>query len=65
MLMNMLLPKFDIYQGIVAPNCFQSYTNSLDLLIFFSKKKKVLSDVRSEIHLSPHNIVFTRKSVPA
>ena len=28
MLMNMSLPKFDIYQGTVAPNYFKSYTNS-------------------------------------
>ena len=28
MLMDMCLPKFDIYKGTVAPNYFISYTNS-------------------------------------
>ena len=27
-LMDMCLPKFDIYQGTVAPNCFKGHTNS-------------------------------------
>ena len=26
-LMDMWLPKFDIYQDTVAPNCFKSHTN--------------------------------------
>ena len=28
MLMDMCLPKFEIYQDTVAPNCFKSHTNS-------------------------------------
>ena len=27
MVMDMCLPKFDIYKGAVAPNCFKSHTN--------------------------------------
>ena len=27
MLMDTWLPKFDIYQGKVAPNCFKIHTN--------------------------------------
>ena len=50
MLVGMCLPKFDIYQGTVAPKCFK-------ILIFFQKKKKVLFDVRSEIHLVQRIIV--------
>ena len=49
----MCLPKFDIYQGTIAPNCFKSH-NTPEILIFF---KKVLSDIRSEIHLVRRNIV--------
>ena len=49
MLMDMCLPKCDIYQGTVAQNCFKSRTNS-SCPNFFQKKKNVLSDVRSEIH---------------
>ena len=41
MLMSMCLPKFDIYQKLKP-------TQILDDLIFF--KKKVLPDVRPEIH---------------
>ena len=44
MLKDMCLPKFDIYQGTVAPNCFKSYTN-LDVLIAFFKKKFALCPV--------------------
>ena len=54
MLMDMCLPMFDLYQGVVAPNCFKSHTNS-SCLDFFPKI--VLSDVRSEIHLAWRNIV--------
>ena len=32
-LMEMWLPKFDIYQGTVALNCFKSH-NTLDVLFF-------------------------------
>ena len=46
--MDMCLPKFDIYQGTVVLNCFKSHTYSLCPSLF---PKKVLSDVRSEIHL--------------
>lgn len=44
---KMASPKFDIYEGTVAPNCFESKTNSW-CPDFFSKKK-VLCDVWSEI----------------
>ena len=62
MLMDICLPKFDIYQGKVAPN-FLRATQTLDVLNFF--KKIVLSDVRSEIHLVRYNIVSTRAISPA
>ena len=26
--MDMCLPKFNVYHGTEAPNCFESYTNS-------------------------------------
>ena len=29
MLMDMCLPKFNIYQGTVAQNCFKSHSNSM------------------------------------
>ena len=48
MLMDMCLSKFDIYQGSGVTSYFKSHTN-FDVLIFFYEK--VLSDVRSEIHL--------------
>ena len=61
--MDMCLPKFDIYKGTVAPNCFDIHiTQILDILIFF---QKVLSDVRFEIHLVRRNIVSTRQSARA
>ena len=52
MLMDMWSPKFDVYQGTVAPNCFKSHTNS----------QKVFSDVRSEIHFVRSNIVSNVQS---
>ena len=50
MLINMSLPKFDLYQGTGPTNCFKVLraTQTLDVLIFF--QEKVLSYVRSEIH---------------
>ena len=60
MLMDMNLPKFNIYQGTVATNCFKSYTNSWYHHFF---QEKVLSDVRSEIHLVWRNIVSTGQYV--
>ena len=59
MLMDICLPKFDIYQGVVAPNCFRSHTNSCP--DFF--QEKIFSDVWSEIHLVGLNIVSTGQSV--
>ena len=56
MLMDMCVPKFDIYQGIVL-----RATRSLDVLIFF--KKNVSSDGRTEIHLAQRNIVSNGQSV--
>ena len=35
--MDMCLPKFDIYQGVVASNCFKCYKNSW-CPDFFQKK---------------------------
>ena len=48
MLMDMCLPKFHIYQDTIAPNALKA-TKTLDVLILFTKR--VLSHVRSEIHL--------------
>ena len=47
MLMDMRLPKFDVYQSKVAPNRFKSRTNSQcpDFFLMFD----VLSDVWSDI----------------
>ena len=39
--MDICLPKFDIYQGTVAPNCFRSRPNWCP--DFFQKKKKMSS----------------------
>ena len=57
--MDMCLPKFDIYQGTVALNCFKSHTFSLCPNLF---QKKVLSDVLSEIHLVRRNTVSNGQS---
>ena len=38
MLMDMILPKFDIYQGTVPPNCFKTKQKLLMSWFFFSKK---------------------------
>ena len=54
--MDMCLPKFDIYQGKVAPNYFKSHTNSWCPDFF---QKKSLPDVRSDIRLAQRNIVST------
>ena len=35
MLIDICLPKFDIYQGAVAPNCFKNHTNILDVLFIY------------------------------
>ena len=32
----MCLPKFDIYQGAVAPDCLKNHTNTLDVLFIYS-----------------------------
>ena len=48
MLMDMCLPKFDIYQGTGATKSFKSHTNLACPHLF---KEKVFPDVRSEIHL--------------
>ena len=37
MLIDMCLPKFNIYEGTVTPNCFKSQT--LNVMIFFKKNK--------------------------
>ena len=59
-LMDMCLPKFNIYQRTAAPNCFKSYINSRCPEFF---QKKVVSDVWPEIHLVWRNIVSTGQSV--
>ena len=62
MQLNICLPKFDIYQGKIATKCFKSRTNSWypDFL-----EKKVLSVVRSEIHLVGRNILSAGHTVRA
>ena len=62
MLMDMCLPKFDIYQGALASNFLKSHTNSWCPNFF---QKNVLSDFRSEIHFDRLNIVSTGQSVRA
>ena len=59
MLMDMYLPKFDIYQGTVAPN-FLRATPTLDALTV-DFQKKLLPDVWFEIFFVRRN-VFTRHS---
>ena len=49
MLMDMFLPKFAIYQGMVALNCFMSHINSWCPDFF---QKKVLSDAGVKLTLS-------------
>ena len=41
--MDMCLPKFNVYHGTEAPNCFESYTNSWcpDL-----QKKKLMASMK-------------------
>ena len=48
MLMDMNLPKFDIYQGTKEIQIVLRATQIVDVLIFF--QEKVLSYVWSEIH---------------
>ena len=69
MLMDMCFPKFDIYQGIVAPNCFKKHTNSW-CPDFFSKKKKSVwalkkiifkPDLKVKFH---YNIAFSHTFIP-
>ena len=47
--MDMWLPKYDIYQGKVAANCFKSHTYSFFFLMFclMSVLKFTLPDVTS------------------
>ena len=42
MLMNVSLPKFDIYQGPGARNCFKSHTNSF---LFYTNITQRLTQV--------------------
>ena len=53
MLIDMSLPKFDIYQDTGTTNCFKSHTNSWCPHFI---QEKFFSDVRSEIHLVWRNI---------
>ena len=53
---NLGLPKFDIYQEVISPNCFKNRKNS-SCPDFF--QKKLLLDVRSEIHFVRRNMVST------
>ena len=57
--MDMCLPKFDIYQGTLAFNCFKSHTYSWFPGRF---QKHVLSGARSEIHHVRRNVVPNAKS---
>ena len=43
--MDICLLKFDISQGTVAPNCFNSHTNSL-YFDFFQKKFRLMFDLK-------------------
>ena len=54
MLKDKYLPKFDTYQVTIAPYCCKGHANSRchDIL-----QKKVLSNIRAEIHLLQRNIV--------
>ena len=63
--MEMCLPKFDIYESTVVPNCCskKKYLH-YQCLDFFSKKRS-LSDVRSDIYTDQSNIVSTGQSVRA
>ena len=46
MLMNMCLPKFDVYQGTLTPNYFKSYTQTLDVLHLFQKTFCLMSGLK-------------------
>ena len=63
MLMDMCLPKFDIYQGTVAPNCFKNHTNSRCPDFFSRKKKKIIfkPDLIVKFH---YNIAFSHNFIP-
>ena len=65
MLIDMYLPKFDIYQNTELPNSFKNHANSqtIDVLIYFRKNFFLMSDVRSEIHLVRQNIISAGQSV--
>ena len=60
MLIDMRLPKFDIYQSTIASNYFKSHVKSRYSDFF---QTKLLSNVRSEIQLVRRNINFTGQSV--
>ena len=60
MLMDMCLPKFEIYQITVAPNCVKSYTSSSCPDLF---QKTIFSDVQSQTDLGRCNMVSTGQSV--
>ena len=46
MLMDIRLPRFDIYYGTISPNCFKSYANSLCPDFFTFSQKNVLPAVQ-------------------
>ena len=60
--MDTSLPAFDIYKGTVASSCFKNHNVNSMSQIF---SKKVMFDVRSEIHLIRSNIVSTGQSARA
>ena len=51
MLMDMILPKFDIYQGTVPPNCFKTKQKLL-MSWFFFQKKSIVSTYQPRIKFS-------------
>ena len=55
MLIVMCIPKFDICQGAVAPNCFKSHT-STRCFDFFHRKVLLISGLSNIISSVPDNL---------
>ena len=56
----MFLPKFDIYQDKIAPNCFKSYTSPRCPYFF---QDKSFNDIWSEIYIVRRNMFSNEQSV--